>query len=325
MSPIKTAFSLVFALLITGCASSPTQFASPDVENGTYTIGEGETLKLKKPDTRTIGFQDYNDAPNFYEIIDFKASPYTEGGYQIPDSHMIGVRAADPENGGEIVIPLQYVEKLKGSKDDWYVEHSISGVKSPLPILVLKKNGFKVDELFWHFNPQGQAINPVFIFQTNSDPFRSIREMHDGNLIEEYVHRKWGYYTYTFFHGEAFDQAFADFKVLTKKRWDEHEKIQEKAKQMSESRERRYKLALNAPKSVGEMVCSTDSYLGNVEQIAGDRVKVRIIGLMAMPSEWLIGDDNYDFNFDIDSRDEGKIRWFDSNKVGACDITVTRG
>jgi major membrane immunogen (membrane-anchored lipoprotein) len=45
MSPIKTVFSLVFALLITGCASSPTQFASPDVENGTYTIGEGETLK----------------------------------------------------------------------------------------------------------------------------------------------------------------------------------------------------------------------------------------------------------------------------------------
>ncbi|MBO9471747.1 hypothetical protein J7355_16775 [Endozoicomonas sp. G2_2] len=81
---------------------------------------------------------------------------------------------------------------------------------------------------------------------------------------------------------------------------------------------RNFERASSAPLSVGDRVCTWGNYVGTVEQIGSDNVKVAFIGrIRSRAPKGALFNPQYS-NFTITSNPE--LEWLRKDQVGVCDI-----
>ncbi len=316
----------VFVLTLTGCASSPTHFASPDAENYRYTVAEGESIKIAKPEPRTIGFHEWEWEGKTSEIIDFSRESWSQNP-EIPDNHMIAVQAYDPDiEGGRLIIPIQYVKRIKPDYDNSKVFHTIDGIQSPLRIDMSYDNyRERTSQLLREYSADGKFVGMVLYVKTNQNPMIDYAKMNAGDHVSSMVTERDSTYSFEFPQGEELRKGWEKRAGSYRKSLQESAEMRDRAERNMKAKERQVRQALAAEKPVGQMVCSLDKWIGVVEQNEEDRIKVSIIGRSSMSGEYLLHKDApVNVKFDIDTTDEGKLRWMDSSKLGVCDIEIIR-
>lgn len=311
----------VFFLTLTGCASSPTHFASPDADNFRYTVDDGERIKTTKPEPRSMGFNEWSPEGRTGEVFDFTRVGWSENPY-VSDEHMVAVTAFDPDiKGGRLVIPIQYVDRIEPNYENSLVFHTIDGIASPLKIDVSLDDRQGNDTVLREYSSKGKFVDVIHHVRTNNNPMIDYATIHEGNLVENFVvsYRKGTIYEFP--KGEAFETAWEKTTEHHKKMLKESAEIRAELDRKTRAKQRQIQQALAADKPVGQMVCSLDKWMGVVEQVEGDRLKVRIIGKASVSGDMLLSK-TYPIRFDIDTSDEGKLRWMDNDNVGVCDIDV---
>lgn len=102
-------------------------------------------------------------------------------------------------------------------------------------------------------------------------------------------------------------------------KWDAKAKAKtEKKQKAKEESKRNFERASAAPLSVGDRVCTWGNYVGTVEQVGGDNVKVAFIGrIRSRAPNGAMFNPLYR-NFSITSNPE--LEWIRKDKVGVCDV-----
>lgn len=324
MRIMKTLIPLfALAFFLTGCAMGPTNnFASPDAPNNRYQIVEGDKIKITKPEPETMGLLESNGYRYTYKIVDFGRFDWTENP-TVPDNHMIAAIGIDPGvDNGHLIVPIQYIDKIVTRDFQATIYHSIEGVESPISAATMI-NGNRKRHYLHEFDENGNYVDEIHEVLVTSNPMDSELKRHNLARISVYESSK--YEAYNFFHGEEFDEKWKETTVAHARQMEESKRLREKSKRMIERQEAQVRSALSAKKSVGQQVCSTDKYIGIVEQVAHGRVKMNVIGkiMNGVSSDFLYYED-VPARFDIDLQEEGKLIWRKSNKVGVCNIDIQR-